>query len=417
MLTLLFLTLAQSPAPLLEMRGTTPAGRFGAAIAGIGDINGDGHDDLLVGAPRAEQDGSRRGRVTVYSGANGARLFRQAGTSAFGGFGSAVAGGGHDVDGDGTPDFVVGAPRDVTPAGTVTVFSGATRKRIFSAKGEADGDEFGAAVALVADVDGDGLADLLVGAPHNDAAGTNAGRAYLISGKTRAVLSVHDGAAWDFFGSSVSEAGDLDGDGLGDLWIGAPFHDGGAFNAGAAHAFSGASGALLFSVLGSAVGDQLGFTVRPAGDVDGDGALDLLACASAADAGGIDSGAVVVVSGASGLPITTLPGWGASLYATAISRIGDLNGDGFDDVLLGAAGANGSAAQSGAVQAFSGADGSVLFTLDGKSARDWFGFDVACVGDVDGDGRLDFAVGAPIHDDDYSNIGYVRVYSGASFGL
>jgi FG-GAP repeat len=402
------------PAPILERHGSSAAGRFGAAIAGVGDLDADGRDDLLVGEPRALIAGQRRGRALVYSGADGSVLFAIHGGAERSRFGQAVAGGG-DVDGDGTPDFAVGAPMGSGAAGSVTVFSGANGKRLFSVSGEATGDEFGSAAALVGDVDGDGHADLLVGAPKSDAAGSNAGRAYLYSGRDHALLLTHDGAAWDQLGASVSAAGDLDGDGGADLWIGAPFSDSGGFNSGSAYARSGSSGVLLFALHGSAPGDQLGFDVQPAGDVDADGNLDLLACAPAADTGGFDSGAAIVVAASSGSSLATLPGWSAGIYASAVAGAGDIDGDGRADVLLGAAGAHGSDPQSGAVRCFSGASGSELFTIDGVASRDWFGASVACVGDIDGDGQLDFAVGAPGHDEDLAGRGYVRVYSGADF--
>ncbi|HIG11883.1 MAG: hypothetical protein ABGY71_15775 [bacterium] len=411
----LLAALHQSPAaPLFDLRGSSPGGRYGSAIAGLGDLDGDGRGDLIVGAPRALVGGERRGRATVHSGADGKVLFTYSGSGAHGIFGFSVAGGG-DVDRDGTPDFIVGAPRDGSPAGTVTVFSGATGQRLYSLRGAAAGDEYGTSVAIIGDVNGDNHADLLIGAPNHDSGGSNAGRVYLISGRTRVSLAIIDGEAWDFLGTSVAAAGDLDGDGKNDVWIGAPFNDSGSFNAGSAYAHSGVTGARLHTISGASAGDQLGFRVAAAGDIDGDGVTDLLACAPSADATGLDSGSLVLVSGASGDLSATHAGWSASIFASAVAGVGDLDGDGHPDLLLGAAAAHGSAADSGAVHAFGGASGNELFALDGRQAGDWFGAALANVGDIDGDGQDDFAVGAPGHDDQGEKTGYVRVYSGAAF--
>jgi hypothetical protein len=117
-----------------------------------------------------------------------------------------------------------------------------------SLNGELDGDRFGEAVAVIGDVNHDGYADLLIGAPRNGATGDYAGRVYLYSGADRTQLDFKSGAAaGDNFGASVAGAGDVNGDGYVDYIIGAPYHDAVASDAGRAYVFSGADGALLYT--------------------------------------------------------------------------------------------------------------------------------------------------------------------------
>lgn len=410
MLVATLLLLSSQASPLLELRGTTPAGRFGAAVAAAGDLDGDGRPDLLVGEPRARVRGELRGRATVFSGADGSVLLQLEGLAALDRFGQALAAG-EDLDSDGVPDLVIGAPLAAAGRGAVSAFSGATGLRLFHLVGEQQGDEFGRAVALVGDVDGDGRSELLIGAPHCGAAGSHAGRAYLFSGRGQRPLRVFDGGPWDQLGASVSVAGDVDLDGRADLWIGVPFSDEPGFNAGLARAFSGATGAPLFTLPGAQPGDQLGFAVGRAGDLDGDGRPDLLAAAPGSDAGGLDSGALLWISVATGSTGGTLPGWGSGTYASAVAGLDDLDGDGRDDLALGAAGAAGSASQSGAVRTFSTATHQPLATLPGRAARDWFGATLTPCGDLDGDLHPDLAISSPGHDDDLTKVGTVRVYA------
>jgi hypothetical protein len=408
LLAMLLVPCPQAP-PLLELRGSTPGGRFGAAISSAGDVNGDGRPDVLVGEPHGRVRGTRRGRATVFSGANGAPLLLLEGRADHDRFGAALDGG-EDLDADGVPDLVVGAPRGSGGRGSVTAFSGATGRPLFHLEGEAAGDEFGRALALVGDADGDGSCDLLIGAPHNSAAGSLAGRAYLFSGRDRRLLLSIDGAPWDQLGASVSPAGDVDLDGRADLWIGAPFSDEPGFNAGLARAHSGDGGAVLLRLAGLQPGDQLGFSVRRGGDLDGDGRRDLIAAAPASDAGGLDSGALLWCSTSAGPSATPVPGWSSGSYASAVSGVDDLDGDGRDDLVLGAASASGPASESGSIRSFSSSTSQPLAVLSGLSSGDWFGATLTTVGDLDGDSHSDLAIGAPGHDDDPTKIGYVRVY-------
>ena len=184
---------------------------FGWAVSELRDVNGDGITDIVIG----EVDGGskQQGRVWVYSGRTGHLLFRRSGRPGEqNGYAIADAG---DINGDGVSDVISGAPGQ----GRATwddayVYSGATGRTIVRLRGHHHGDVFGAAVSSAGDVNGDGVSDLIVGAPGN---GTTAGRAYVISGRTFRVirvLSAH--RPGDEFGDGVAHTADLNGDGVPD---------------------------------------------------------------------------------------------------------------------------------------------------------------------------------------------------------
>ena len=201
---------------------------------------------------------------------------------------------------------------------------------LWSASGSFGGDLLGAAVAACGDIDGDSIADLLVGAPGFAPAGlTAAGEAKVFSGANGTLVLSRDGAgSAQQFGASVDEAGDLNGDGVADLLVGAP---------GQAHAFSGATGSPLFTFSGSMTGDRFGSSVADAGDLDGDGRSEILVGAPQVGPFLTGPGYVRLFSGASGLPMATIVGdrVGDS-FGASVDGLGDIDGDGFADLVVGA---------------------------------------------------------------------------------
>ncbi|MBI4880573.1 MAG: VCBS repeat-containing protein [Planctomycetes bacterium] len=276
-------------------------------------MNGDGVRDFIVGATHYN---TMTGYVRVYSGANCALLKQTYGEYQYGYYGSVVAKTG-DLNGDGTADYMTAAPRDV--GGHVYNYSGKTHALIWKASGTLTGGRMGEALASIGDVNGDGKDDILTGAPGVDnGSATDAGAAYILSGASGAVLATLLGnAAYAEFGASVGCPGDVDGDGMKDFAVGEPrAAPGGRLNAGMVHVFSGATYAPLYQCEGMTAVDLLGSALAAAGDANGDGRPDFVAGAPGSTAGGaISTGSAFVFSGArlplhAALPVLPAAGGG-----------------------------------------------------------------------------------------------------------
>jgi len=329
---------------LYQLDGAAAGDAFGFAVSGAGDVNGDGFDDVLIGALATDPPGiSNSGSAYVYSGADGSLLHQWDGSASLDSFGISVAAAG-DVNQDGFDDVIIGAekasPFGLTDVGSAFVYSGATGAQLYRWNGNADLEYYAWSVSGAGDANGDGFADVLVGAWAADNGpiwGT--GTAYLYSGADGSILQQWFGGDFNYLlGYSVSGAGDINGDGFDDVILGATgAHSGGLFTNGAAYAYAGIDGSLLYEWSGAAAGDDFGHSVSGAGDVDGDGVPDLLVSAKNADADGLtDNGTADVYSGADG---SLLRQWsGEDDYirlGDSVSAAGDADGDGFAEVIVG----------------------------------------------------------------------------------
>ena len=353
-------------------------------VSSAGDINGDGYDDLIIGAHYADNNGSNSGSSYVVFGTgnafastvnlstlDGTNGFRLDGVAAEDFSGTTVSSAG-DINGDGYDELIIGAygadPNGDFSGSSYVVFgsgnafastvnlstlNGTTGFRL---DGEAVLDESGYSVSSAGDVNGDGYDDLIIGANHADPNGSASGSSYVVFGKASAFastvnLSTLDGtngfrldgeAASDISGYPVSSAGDINGDGYDDLIIGAAYADINGSSSGSSYVVFGSGNAFAPTVNlstldgtnglrldGEAASDVSGFSVSSAGDINGDGYDDLIIGALDADINGSNSGSSYVVYGGAK--------WGASAQA---GTVGDdtVTGTAIADSLIGGEG-------------------------------------------------------------------------------
>jgi hypothetical protein len=480
----------------------------GQSVSAAGDINGDGFDDLVIGAPKADTNGASAGVCYVVFGSdqafgspsnlaalNGSNGFVINGESIFDRAGTSVKGAG-DVNGDGIDDLVIGAS-DASPANG-TSYSGSTYvvfgtdqgfpnplelstingSNGFVISGVSDNDASGTSVSGAGDVNGDGIDDLVIGAPLAGGGSYNGtGAAYVVFGGVGVwvspfELSSLDGASgfridgvndFDNLGQSVSRAGDINGDGIDDLVVGADFAGTPGSYAGAAYVIFGSNEGLAhplaltsldgtngFVIQGVNQGDSTGFSVSVAGDINGDTIVDLIIGApDTAPGDNASAGASYVVFGRPSdhvwnatLALSSLNGSdGFAILGTnagdesgtSVSAAGDINVDGVDDLIIGAPLADSKGDASGASYvvfgqesnknwtaslALSSLNGTNGFRVRGASAGDQSGTSVSAAGDVNADGKADFLVGAPLADPNGadSGAGYVVFDATATSG-
>ena len=276
---------------LLEWTGQVGE-RFGASVAGAGDVNGDGHGDILVGATFASNTFNRAGRVTMFSGKDGSVLWFHDGQGEehFLGSGLGMVG---LLDGDDAPEVVAGAyGAGLGHGGEAYVYSGATGARIYTLAPFAHGtaDRFGQFFASGAgDINNDGVPDIFIG-DYNDKRGGGAGtgRAYIFSGADGSIVHVFNGEnKEDGFGPGRG-AGDINGDGYGDIIIGAYTNEDAARKGGKAYVYSGKDGTLMRTMTDRIRNDYFGVDALAVGDVNGDGRVDFLVTGVNFDGTGLD---------------------------------------------------------------------------------------------------------------------------------
>jgi len=401
---------AAAQTPIATLTGESAYDRFGSAIAATGDLDGDGVGDFAVGAPGR----AGAGAVYVFSGATHALLRRldDFATGDFGGHSLANAG---DVDGDGVNDLYVGAPRtrpwapfDVHGAGYVALYSGASGLRIARHDGAASGDRFGWSLATGGDLDGDGVSELWSGAP-----GANAfsGELRVLSGLTGATLRVHNGnpALAERFGWSVARMPDQNGDGKTEYAAGAPAV--GLAVAGWTRAFDGASGALLWERSGTNTnGDEFGWALARGGDFNLDGRADLLASGRRAGCDACEGrGYVLGLNGLTGATIFTKTGsFTMSPLGLSLVSLGDINADGREEWAASQTGADDFNGGSHFTLVASGNLGAAIAQIQPSGYLDSFGAALASF-DANGDGLRDLCIGAPRDDDAGTDSGSVFV--------
>jgi hypothetical protein len=436
--------------------------RSGIKVAMAGDVNGDGYDDILIGADSDEESGDTAGKAYLIFGkvtgwnmdvnlSNADASFLGEDQGDFAGWSLACAG---DVNSDGFDDILIGAWRDEefdTNAGQTYLIlgksSGWSRDVNLSNSdasflGELNGAYSGYSVDGCGDVNGDGYDDILIGARYDDEGGFEFGQVYVIFGKSSGwamdtSLSSADASYWgedssDFAGWSVAGAGDVNGDGLDDILIGATGdEEGGGNNAGQTYLILGKTSGWAMDVslsqadasfIGEDVGDWSGNSIDGAGDVNGDGYDDILIGANLDEEAGANAGQTYLILGKSSgwVMDVSLSNADASFLGEdagdssgfSVAICGDVNSDGYDDILIGAPGDEDGGA--GAGQSYLILGKQTGWTMDtslsnsdasfwGEDSMDNAGWSVAGGGDVNSDGYDDILIGAYFDEEGSSN--------------
>ena len=410
------------------LNGIAGGDQLGSSVSNAGDVNSDGIDDIIIGASRADANGSDSGQSYVVFG-NSSGVSPSLELSAL----------------DGTNGFVL--------------------------DGIVAGDQLGSSVSSAGDVNGDGIDDIIITAPGADANGSfAAGQSYVVFGSSNGFSPNLDLASLDgtngfaitgITGSSgvgsVSTAGDVNGDGFDDLILGAVGAVSSGMITGQSYVVFGASGGFSpnlalsslngangFTLNGIAMYDDSGRSVSSAGDVNGDGFDDIIIGASGADPNGSNSGQSYVVFGKSNgfsanLALSSLNGTNGFILngvadgdraGRSVSGAGDVNGDGIDDFIIGASTADpngsfsgqsyvvfGSGSGFGASLELSSLDGTNGFALNGIAASDQSGLSVSTAGDINGDNLDDIIIGAFRANPNGNDSGQSYVVFGSSNGF
>ncbi|MEE9394956.1 MAG: VCBS repeat-containing protein [Planctomycetota bacterium] len=390
-LSLFFATWLPAQHVLLETAGQVGGERRGASLAVVGDLDGDGFSDFLLG--------TSHNRVDLVSGGDGSLIQSFFGDSPGDDFGVSVVALG-DVDFDGFGDFAIGASqRSSGGAGYVRVFSGGPRLALYTHGGNMPGDRFGETLALLGDVSQNGIPDFGVGAPTAEHGGNQVGDVTVYDGLTGFLVHSLVGiASGDFFGTAMTGPGDLDGDGFDDILVGAPIANvvGGSFfgGFGGVYLYSGLSGNLLSQWAGDNPDDAFGASLAALGDADFDGVAEFAVGMPGFDQGGFNAGAVRILQ-MNGPAIQTIVGSSAQArFGSVLADAVDLNGDLVPEMFIGSPDYSGVAPASGRLEVFTPLLQANFWQIDGDVVFGNMGA-AFCAADFDGDGLIEVAVAEP----------------------
>jgi len=418
-----------------------PAAHFGYSVSSAGDVNNDGYDDIIIGAPDYDSGtNSNEGAAFVYLGSD-TEMNINAVWTAKGGqenahFGYSVSSAG-DINNDGYDDIIIGAPdydHEQIDEGSAFIYSG-------TASGISDnnpwrleinqaGAHFGHSVSTAGDVNNDDYDDVVVGAPDydNDLLHQNEGAVFAFAGTATGPntngLLLGSSSPGAHLGFSVSSAGDINNDGHDDVIAGAP--DYGKNSQGAAFVWTGLSTGVTapdWQVEGDQSEAHFGYSVSSAGDVNNDGYDEVIIGAPNYDNGESDEGAAFVYQGKSG-NLGMTPTWqvesnqGNALLGCTVSSAGDINNDGYDDVVIGSMRYDNGESDEGAAFVYlgshSGLNTTLVMQVESNQTNAWFGSSVSSAGDINNDGYDDIIIGAKFYTNGEINEGAAFLYQGSN---
>lgn len=432
-------TIAASQPWLVE--GDQGANNLGQVVASAGDVNGDGYDDLLVGGRHDFGNGLTGVAYAYYGSSQGLSTTPDwtAPDQEPNQYSLIALAGAGDVNGDGYADVIVGDSDysgNLTEAGRAYLYYGSSSGLSSTPGWVADGEQtnlyFGTAVAGVGDVNGDGYDDVLVGAPNkfDPVVDYWVGEALLYLGSSSGLSptpawTVLGPAGSSYFGGRLNGAGDVNGDGYADFLLSDFLFSGSLSGEGRVYLYlgsaSGPAGTPPMTIDGDQAHDYFGMALGPAGDVNGDGFPDVIIGApSYSDPEGIEGRASLYYGSPGGLNPSA--SWSAegnqygAYFGNAVSSAGDVNGDGYADVVIGAYGTTDTELAEGKAFLYlgsrAGLEASPAWTAEGDQEQAAFGSSVSSSGDVNGDGLDGWAVGAPKYDRGQTDEGIALAFEG-----